>query len=89
MTAEELAYSVDYNKKYVLAGAAEIIENIRSLVETDTPIQVPEPLRILLRQLVGALTSEDDAAYGEAMEQIAAMVPNGIAAKTAGEPHDD
>ena len=89
VTADELAYSVEYNKKYVLAGAAEIIENIRSLVETDTPIHVPEPLRILLRQLVGALTSEDDAAYGEAMEQIAAMVPNGIAAETAGEPHDD
>ena len=73
VTTDELAYTVEYNKKYVLTGTAEIIANIAALVKTDTHRQVPEPLRILLRQLIGALAGEDDVAYATAIEQIAAM----------------
>ena len=73
VTADELGYAVEYNKKFVLTGVSEIIDNIASLVKTDTHVQVPEPLRILLRQLIGALAGEDDKAYAAAIQQIAAM----------------
>jgi len=73
VTRDELAYTVEYNRKYVLAGTAEIIANIGALVKTDTHRQVPEPLRILLRQLIKALAGEDDEAYAAAMQQVAEM----------------
>ena len=75
---DELGYAVEYNTQYVLTGTAELIEHITRLIETDTHVAVPEPLKIMLRQLVGILANEDDAAYGVAMQQIDEMVSEDI-----------
>ena len=82
ISADELNFSVEYNTNFVLAGADEIIQSIRALVETDTHVAVPEPLRMLMRQLIAALTNENDEGYAKAMEQIEAMVPETILAST-------
>ena len=77
---DALGYAVEYNKKYVLASAKDIVANIKALVETDTHSQVPATLRVLLRHLLGALTSESDDQYQEGIEQIEAMDAGSILA---------
>jgi len=67
---EELRYSAEYNQKYVLTPAVELVRQLREFVATGVHEQVPAVLRIMLRKLLDALTKEDDDAYKAAMEQI-------------------
>ena len=66
----ELKYSVEYNKKFVLTSVGELVRQLREFVGAGVHGQVPSVLRILLRNLLDALTKEDDEAYTGALEQI-------------------
>lgn len=78
VTAEDLQYNVEYNTKFVLTGVGEIVKNIEALVKTDVHTQVPEALKVLMRQLIGAMVSEDDDAFKIAMDEIDALVADAI-----------
>ena len=67
---DELKYSVEYNKKYVLTPIGDLVRQLHQFVATGVQADVPSMLRILLRKLLDALTKEDDEAYKAAMEQI-------------------
>lgn len=69
---EQVRYDAEYNKKYVLTGADELIAQARELASiglhrTDG---APALLKILLRKILDALAGEDDKAYAEALKQI-------------------
>lgn len=78
VSAEELQYTVDYNKNYVLTGITEIITNIQTLVKSQAHLEVPAPLQVLLRQLMDALSSEDDEIHAAGLAQIEKLIPSNI-----------
>ena len=67
---DELGYSVEYNKKYVLTSVGELVGQLREFVSAGVHAEVPAVTRILLRRLLNALCKRDDAAYRDAMGQI-------------------
>ncbi len=72
---DELNFSVEYNKKYVLTPVGDLVRQMREFVSTGVQQQVPSMLQILLRKLLDALTKEDDSAYKAALEQIDKAFP--------------
>jgi len=69
---EQVRYDVEYNKKYVLTGADELIAQARELVSMGLHRDggAPALLKILLRKVLDALAGEDDKAYADALAQI-------------------
>ena len=74
VSADELRYDVEYNKKFVLTSVAELIRQAREFVSMGIHAQVPTLLRVQLRRILDALTKEDDAAYLTAVREIDAAV---------------
>ncbi len=71
---DEIGYSVEYNKKYVLTPVGELVEQARQFVSMGVHGQVPTLLKVQLRKILDALTKEDDRAYRAAIKEIEAAV---------------
>ncbi|KKL57629.1 hypothetical protein LCGC14_2233480, partial [marine sediment metagenome] len=77
---EQVGYSVQYNKKYVLTSAAELIRQAREFFGIGVHPQTPALGRILLTKVLDAVAKEDDRRYGEALREIeaASLAPPGV-----------
>ncbi len=71
---DEIGYSVEYNKKFVLTPVRELVEQARQYVSMGVHGQVPTLLKVQLRKILDALTKEDDQAYRAAIKEIEAAV---------------
>lgn len=67
---DELNYSVEYNRKFVLASAGELVDQLRRFVSAGVHRETPDVVRIMMRKLLDALTKDDDESYAAAMTQI-------------------
>ena len=70
VSADELGYSVEYNRKFVLTSASELVDQLRQFVGAGVHHETPDVVRIMMRKLLNALTKDDDDAYDAAMAQI-------------------
>ncbi|MBT3200084.1 MAG: hypothetical protein HN350_09225 [Phycisphaerales bacterium] len=68
----EIGYSVEYNKKYVLAPAADIVAQAREFFATGLAGDVPQISRLFLGRILDSLIKKDDPRY----TQIAAAIEN-------------
>jgi len=70
----EIRYSVEYNKKYVLTPVAELVRQAREFAAMGVHQDggVPTMLKILLRKILDAVAKADDQAYQDALGEIQA-----------------
>jgi len=66
----EIGFSVEYNKKYVLAPAADIVAQAREFFSTGLAGDVPQISRLFLGRILDSLVKKDDPRYGEIAEAI-------------------
>jgi len=66
----EIGYSVEYNKKYVLAPAADIVAQVREFFATGLAGEVPQISRLFLGRILDSMMKKDDPRYGEIAEAI-------------------
>ena len=86
--AEELGYSVQYNRDFVLEPVAEMLDNIRKWTN-DCPLvagQVKEISREMVRQLGNILMRDGTDAYRQTMAEIDAADLGPTAAQTVTPP---
>ena len=67
---EQIGYSVEYNKRYVLTPAAELIRQAREFFGIGVGEQTHTLGRILLSKILDAVAKQDDARYAEALREI-------------------
>jgi len=67
---EQLGYSVEYNKKYVLTPAAELIRQAREFFGIGVHSETRSLGRILLTKILNAVAKDDDRRYAEALSEI-------------------
>ena len=67
---DELNYSVEYNRKFVLTPVGDLVDQLRRFVSAGVHHETPDVVRIMMRKLLDALTKDDDEAYVAAMTQI-------------------
>lgn len=84
--ADEIGYSVQYNKKYVLTAVTELIRQAKEFFSMNVHEEVQGLAKILLGKILDASLSDDDARYAEALKEIKAASLDGLAgAEPAGE----
>ena len=69
---EQIGYSVEYNKKYVLTSAAQLIRQAREFFGIGVHEQTRGLGRILLTKILDAVAKEDDQRYQQALREIEA-----------------
>ncbi|MCE5280248.1 MAG: hypothetical protein ABFD92_09240 [Planctomycetaceae bacterium] len=75
---DEIGYSVQYNKKFVLTSVADLVAQARQFVSMGIHQQVPTLLKVQLRKILDALTKDDDADYRTALNEIESAAFAGI-----------
>jgi len=60
VTAEELGYSVEYNKKYILVGVNSLLEEAKLFTELGVNKKVPELMRVMLDRFKSAVIRPSD-----------------------------
>ena len=70
VSAEEIGYSVQYNKRYVLSSADDLIRQAREFFGIGVGEQTRTLGRILLGKILDAVAKQDDARYAEALAEI-------------------
>jgi len=66
-----IGYSVEYNRRYVLANTSEIIEQAKSMIDLGTvPEEVPTLMRTQLKRLAGQFLKPDTNEYQAVMDEI-------------------
>ncbi|MCE5277187.1 MAG: hypothetical protein ABFD92_16790 [Planctomycetaceae bacterium] len=95
ITADELGYSVEYNKKYVLTSVSELIAQARAWVSVGVQDELPSTTKAMFSKIVDAMINDDDPMHEKAMKEIEAatftVVPilgNASAEGQSGEPVD-
>ena len=71
---DTIGYSVEYNKKYVLTGADQLIAQAKEFVGLGVEGEVPTLLKLLLRKILDAVATENDTDYAAALKEIEAAV---------------
>ncbi len=66
----EIGYSVEYNKKYVLSPAADIVAQAREFFATGLAGDVPQISRLFLGRILDSLMKKDDPRYAEIARAI-------------------
>ena len=66
----EIGYSAEYNKKYVLTPAADIVAQAREFFSTGLAGDVPQISRLFLRRILDSLLKKDDPRYSEIAQAI-------------------
>jgi len=61
----EIGYSVEYNKKYVLTPAVDIVRQAREFFEIGLGTQVPQMARVFLSRILDNMLKKDDPRYEE------------------------
>jgi len=61
----EIGYGVEYNRKYVLTSAADIVAQAREFFATGLGGEVPQISRLFLERILDSLIKKDDPRYGE------------------------
>ncbi|MEI7834837.1 MAG: hypothetical protein WCK05_00325 [Planctomycetota bacterium] len=67
---EQIGYSVEYNRQYVLASVREILEQARGFTDLSVTAAVPDLARVFLRRVLDQLMKKDDPRYKAIAEQI-------------------
>jgi len=67
---EEIGYSVEYNKRYVLSSADDLIRQAREFFGIGVGDQTQTLGRMLLAKILDAVAKQDDARYAEALAEI-------------------
>jgi len=70
ISKDEIGYTVEYNKKYVLTPVGELIKHLAEFVKTGADSEVPAATKILLRKILNAVSNEDDKLYQDALKEI-------------------
>jgi len=70
VSAEEIGYAVEYNRKYVLTPAADIVRQAREFFDAGLDRRAPEMARIFLRRILDNLLKKDDPRYAEVAKAI-------------------
>jgi len=81
VSLEDIGYSVEYNKKYVLTPAAELVKQAREffdILKGEVAEEAPGLARIMLTKLLDAVAKEDDEGYDKAIAEIEAAEFGGI-----------
>jgi len=67
----EIGYGVEYNRKYVLAGAADMVAQAREFFATGLGGEVPQISRLFVERILDSLLKKDDPRYGEIAREVA------------------
>lgn len=67
---EQIGYSVEYNRQYVLAGVREILDQARGFMDLSVTAAMPDLARVFLRRVLDQLLKKDDPRYKAIAEQI-------------------
>lgn len=70
VSAEEIGYAVEYNRKYVLTPAADIVRQAREFFDAGLDRRAPEMARIFLGRILDNLLKKDDPRYAEIAKAI-------------------
>jgi len=70
VASDELGYDVQYNRKFVLTSASDLVDQLGRFTTAGVHHEVPDVVRIMMRKLLDALTKDDDTAYAAALTQI-------------------
>jgi hypothetical protein len=66
----EIGYSVEYNKRYVLTPASDIVAQAREFFATGLAGDVPQISRLFLDRILDSLMKKDDPRYSEIARAI-------------------
>ncbi len=74
---EQIGYSVEYNKRYVLTSAEDLIRQAREFFGIGVHDQTHALSRILLTKILDAVAKQDDQRYAAALAEIEAATFGG------------
>lgn len=77
-----IKYGVHYNRRYVLSGSKELIDQAKALSDIPFTDEIPSLMRQALRKVTDALGSEGDPDYEAALAEIAKATMDGTVAAT-------
>ena len=66
----EIGYSVEYNKRYVLAPASDLVAQAREFFSTGLAGDVPQISRLFIGRILDSLMKKDDPRYSEIARAI-------------------
>ncbi|MCP4379808.1 MAG: hypothetical protein GY794_27035 [bacterium] len=66
----EIGYSVEYNKRYVLTPAADIVAQAREFFSTGLSGDIPQISRLFLGRILDTLLKKDDPRYSDIAQAI-------------------
>jgi len=75
---DDLGYSVEYNKKYVLTPVAELVRQAREFASMGYDPEVPSLQRLMLKKVLDSLVTEDDEEYQTAIDELEAATFDGL-----------
>lgn len=72
VSADELGYGVEYNRRYVLAGVSDILAQAESFLALNVHEQVPALAKVFTKRVADNVIRPTDPRYQEVVDQIEA-----------------
>lgn len=72
---DEIGYTVEYNRRYVLTSASDIVAQAREFFDAGLGDQVPEMSGVFLRRVLDSILTRDDPRYGRIAKAINEVKP--------------
>ncbi len=67
---QELKYTVEYNKKYVLSGVSDLLGQARQFASTGAAREVPQLWKLFLQRILDGVSSKSDPRYQQVRRAI-------------------
>lgn len=67
---DEIGFCVEYNRKFVLSGVSDLIDQARSLLSVPARAQIPELSRLFLQRVLDAVANRDHPRYEQIRRAI-------------------